>query len=176
MACAINMRSFYGGPGVAFRRRWALSFIALSLELNRAVGQTSGQSLGLFGFGGQIQAMIIDNANTSQVESTLGGNYTNCGASQCSATGTSYINSTKSGWDFVSRLVGRVFICRVPQPNVLLILLLLFAQTNTLAKTSFGVVGGGATYYLNSLTTMTPLFSGATPVALPFLVEVCSTP
>ena len=82
-------------------RRWILACAAVAHQFNQAAGQTGGQSLNLFGYGGQQQVMLIDNANASQVASTAGGVNTNCGGASCSSTGTSYISTTKSGWDFV---------------------------------------------------------------------------
>jgi len=72
-----------------------------------------GQSLNLFGACRQVQLMILDNANSSQVASTCGsGNAVNanCGGAACSDTGTSYISNAKNGWDFVSQYL-RSYLC-----------------------------------------------------------------
>lgn len=92
--------------GAFFARGLVLSLFLLSLEPRRVAGQTMGQSLNLFGACRQVQLMLLDNANSSQVASTAGspsGPNANCGSGSCSNTGTSYISTAKNGWDFVSQ-------------------------------------------------------------------------
>ena len=149
------------------------AFSAYGLVFSIFLGQAMGQSLNLFGACRQVQLMLMDNANLSQVASTSGSPAqanANCGSSACSSTGVSFISSAKSGWDFVSRFL--MYPCLTSSLCCLIALMFFhfFLQKNTVG--AYSVIGGATTYYLNSYTALTPLYSGSTPVVLPFLVEV----